>query len=333
MFRIIRAIKAAQTEEQLEAALSVARDIGARGLEVQAVPAVMAAADLKARSALVARFCQKFGIDRLVYHMPFPFDQPGYESLRQFDFCADEAMSALGWRLTKETIDEAAFTAAELGFKTPVLINVHLLGIIKPIEATLEKYKEMILRGEQALINLSQYAAQTARRHKLAPGQIMIVRENNPPSHEGALGLLDFHPAELIRTAQKGIGVNLDFAHFKMCRRYWQSGRGEWPGADLVKDYAGTKITWAEAIKLVAPYLELLHLNDVDSYQKEREGLEVGQGAVPHQEIIPLICAQIPHDIVGTYEMRGGHKDPKAMARSDAQYRKWFEENFDNYFI
>lgn len=334
MPKIIRAVKAAQVENQLKAVLAVARQIGARGLEIQQVPALMAAGPLKERVALVARFCRQFQIDRLAYHFPLPFDNPGYVGLRQFDFGAERSVSALGRRLTEETIDEAALTAVELGLQAPVLVVAHLFGLIRQVKAaSLALYKTMRARGELVLGELAAYAVQAARRQGLPPGQIRIVRENNPPTHEGTLGLLDFHPQELVRTVGQGNGVNLDLAHFEMCRRYWQSGRGEAPGVDLVKAYADALIDWPQAIQLLAQALELLHLNDADSYQKEREGLEIGRGAVPHREIIPLICAQLGRDIMGTYEIRGGHQDPQTMARSDAQYRRWFGDKFDEYFI
>ncbi len=62
------------------------------------------------------------------------------------------------------------------------------------------------------------------------------------------------------------------------------------------------------------------------------EGLEIGKGNFPHSLVIPSICSKLKKDVIGTYEIKYGHKDPESMLRSDQFYRKAFGQNFNEYF-
>lgn len=332
MAQIIRAVKAAQTEHQLEAALDVAKRAGIHGLEIQELPEVMEANPAAERAALVARLAKQAGITHLVYHYPFPLNAKNYaEAVRRYDLCAKD--TGFIEELIQETINEAAAAASLLETTAPVLVNVHLLGYVGKKPLSVETHELLLKRGEKRLLELKNFAIDAAIRAGLGPEQMVIVRENNATFEQnGHTRIIDRHPTDLVRTGPAGIGINIDIAHFEMCRRYWQGGKGEAPGVAFASEHADTSITWAKAIELVAPYLRLMHLNDADSYLPSREGLEIGLGKAPHREIIPLVCKLAARDIVGTYELKGMHHNPERMTRSDAKYREWFGADFEKYF-
>ena len=329
MPKIKRAVKCAAVREQLKEILDIAKETGIHGLEVHQVLPLMEEYSFKERVKIILEIFGKYPLASLAYHFPLPpspaLDDP--EACFKFDLASQEGEYIFD--LTKDTIKEAALLGETLKIKTEIPIVVHLFGFANPEKITIEERNEKLELGEKRLKELKEVADYYSQQ---SGGRVVITRENNPPEHSEIAGLLDFHPKDVSRTIISGIGANLDFAHIWMNILYWKEGKNDLPGPELNKKIY-PRIDLTETIDLLKPGLELIHLNDAGpGYRKEFEGLEIGKGTLPHSFIIPLICSKLNKDIIGTYEIKYGHKEPETVLRSDQFYRNLFGEKFRDYF-
>lgn len=329
MPKIKRALKCAAVKEQLKEVLEIAEKTEIKGLEVQEILPLINEKSFEERGRIIIDVFKKYSLNSLAYHFPLPPKNIAndLQKARLFDIASNEGEYIFD--LTEETIKEAAFVGKELKISSEIPVVVHLFGFVSGKDAD-QKTKERRLKiGEERLKKLKEKADYCSRKFKV---KLTVARENNPPEHEGLPGLLDFHPKEIVRTADLGIANCLDLAHIWLSVLYWKYGKGELPGADLSKILL-PDISLEETAGLIAPSLALLHLNDAGpGFMKVFEGLEAGKGDFPHSFFIPLIYSKLKKDIIGTYEMKYGHLDAKSMLRSDQFYRNLFKEKFSEYF-
>ena len=325
--KIKRAVKCAAIKNQLREALKIAKKAGIRGLEIQEILPLMEEYSFKERGNTIAEAFKNYSLFSLSYHFPIKFLWDDVTEGKRFDLAAKEDSHIFG--LTEDTIKEAALVGKVLNIKTEIPIIIHLFGFVKPDKITIEERKKRLELGEKRLRELKETADYYSQKSGL---KLVITRENNPPEHGKVLGLLDFHPKDLARTSDSGIGTCLDFAHVWLNILYYQNGKGEFPGVDLSKKiYSDIKLE--ETINLLKPSLKLIHLNDAGpGYRKPFEGLEISKGNFSHSLVIPLICSKLEKDLIGTYEIRYGHEDPESMFRSDQFYQRLFKEKFKEYF-
>ncbi len=327
--KIKRALKCAAIKEQLEKVLEIAKGTGIRGLEIQEILPQIEEFSFEKRGKIIIEVFQQYPLTSLAYHFPLPPRSflDDYSKCTKFDLTSKE--SSLIFNLTEDTIKEATLVGQALNIKTEIPIVVHLFGLTTTDKITEEERDKKLNLGEKRLKELKEIADFFSKKSGL---KLVITRENNPPEHGKVQGLLDFHPQDIIRTSDLGIGITLDFAHLWLNMLYWKEGKGELPGVDLSKKLY-RNIDFEETIDLLAPGLNLLHLNDAGpSFRQPFEGLEIGKGNLPHSFVIPLICSKLKKDIIGTYEMKYGHKDPESIFRSDQFYQKLFKEKFKEYF-
>jgi len=331
--KIRRAVKSAQIEDQLKYALEMAKMMNAKGLEVQELEKLMNEQSLERRVRLVEKYCKEYGIRSLAYHFPLRPEWNDLQESKKSDLCFEDMPPIFG--LTKETIEEAALVGNKLDVETEIPIDIHLFGFVEQKKISEKERQKKLEIGEKRLLELKEYADDLSQNFGLTKAGkplLRIVRENEPPEHGLVDGTVDFHPIDIARTAEYGAGTNLDFAHIWQCLLYWKNGKGEFPGVDLSKKLYRTCPDWESIVKVLKPSLRLMHMNDAFNYRKSTEGVEIGNGTLPHKEVIPLICKNLNGDIMGTYEIKYGHTDPESMLRSDEKYREWFGEKFFEYF-
>ncbi|MEM5814767.1 MAG: hypothetical protein QXD77_03035, partial [Candidatus Aenigmatarchaeota archaeon] len=259
----------------------------------------------------------------LAYHYPIKTNRYTMEDAKKYDIASSKDAEIIG--LTKETIKEAAMVGHALGLDR-VIVDAHLFGFVdsNPTEKARGEY---LRTGEANLLGLKKFADDCSATYGC---KVALTRENNPPDHGLLLGTLDFAPQDVVRTANKGIGVCLDFAHIGQLVNYYKRGKGELPGADMSRNLYGD-VTVRGAVEITGEHLALVHINDAYGYMMEGEGVEVGFGNFPHKTAIPLICRKAG-SVIGTYEIKYGHTDPDAMLRCDRKYRKLFGKDFERYF-
>lgn len=326
--KIKRAVKCAAVKPELEKVMEVAKKSGIHGLEVQEIFPLLEEISFEKRGKIIIETLQNYPITSLVYHFPLKYGLEETSFAKKFDLASLEGEYI--FKLTEDTIKEAAFVGDNLNIKEEILINVHLLGFTEQENITFEEREKKLKLGEERLKELTKIADYYSQKFGV---KLALVRENNPPECDEVISMLDQNPKDTLRTAGLGIGVNLDFAHLWLNILYQQNGKGEFPGADFNKKIY-PEINLEKTVKTIAAHLKLLHMNDAGpGYQQEFEGLEIGKGTVTHDVLIPLICENISADVIGTYELKYGHKDPESILRSDLFYRNLFREKFEEYFI
>lgn len=325
--KIKRAIKTAAVAKQIREAVGIAHEADIHGVEIQEIFPIISEISFEKRAKIILEGLGDYRMNNLVYHHPL---RAAYDSVEQ---AGSELDLSFGqgdhyFHLAEETIKEAGYVGRKL--KLPgALINFHLIGFAKPEEITEREMKKKLEVGEKRLVEIKKMADHYSEKYAC---KLTLTRENNPPDHDIALGVLDFDPRDTIRTLKQGVYANLDFAHFWECVRYKENGKGEFPGVDLnISLHPNLGIS--ETIRMIAPGLRLIHINDAGpGYDKNFEGLEIGKGTMPHKEFIESIMASAKNDIVGTYEIKNGHIDPETMLRSDKRYREIFGSKFFEYF-
>ena len=329
MPKIRRAVKCAAVGEQLKETLEIAKRTQIHGLEVHEVLPLMEESSFKERIKIILEVFNKYPLASLAYHFPLPPSPALDDSQNCFKFDLASKEGEYIFDFTKDTVKEAASLGQALKIETEIPVVVHLFGFANPEKITAEERNEKLELGEKRLKELKEVADYYSRQSGV---KVVITRENNPPEHGDIAGLLDFHPKDVSRTIDSGIGANLDLAHIWMNILYWKEGKRELAGPDLNKKIY-PQIDLEETIDLLKPGLRLLHLNDAGpGYRKEFEGLEIGKGTLPHSFIIPLICSKLNTDVIGTYEIKYGHKEPQSVLRSDQFYRNLFGAKFEDYF-
>lgn len=326
--RIKRAVKCAAVKPELEKVIEVAKKSGIYGLEIQEIFPLVEELSFEERGKIIINAFKNFPLTSLIYHFPLKYGLEDTSFAKKFDLASLEGDYI--FKLTRDTIKETAFVGNALNVKEEILANVHLLGFTEQKDITLEEREKKLKLGEERLKELVKIADYYSQKLGI---KLALVRENNPPECDKVISILDQNPKDTLRTASLDIGVNLDFAHLWLNILYQRNGKGEFPGADF-NNKLHSAIDLEETVKNLAPHLKLLHMNDAGpGYQQEFEGLEIGRGTVPHDVLIPLICKNVSTDVIGTYELKYGHKDPESILRSDLFYRNLFKENFEEYFI
>lgn len=327
--KIKRALKCAAIKEQLEEILKIAKKTEIRGLEIQEILPPIEEFSFEQRGKIIIDVFKKYSLNSLAYHFPLPprLFLDDFSKCKRFDLTSEQGSYI--FNLTEDTIREAALVGQALNIKTEIPIIVHLFGLALSDKITEEERNKKLNLGEKRLKELKEVADFFSKKSGL---RLIITRENSPPEHGKVQGLIDFHPQDIIRTTDIGIKTCLDLAHLWLNMLYWKNGKGELLGVDLSKKLY-QNIDFEETIDLLKPSLNLIHLNDAGpSFHQPFEGLEIGKGNLPHSFVIPLICSKLKKDIIGTYEMKYGHKDPKSIFRSNQFYQKLFKEKFKEYF-
>ncbi len=326
--KIKRAVKSAAVDLEIRSAIRVAEKIKARGLEIQEIFPLVENLSFEKRGKIIINAVGDYPPTSLVFHFPLKYGLEDTSFAKTFDLSAPEGEYI--FKLTEDTIKEAAFTGNALNIQNEIPIVVHLLGFAEPEMITIKEREEKLKLGEKRLKVLKEVADFHGQK---AGVRLIIARENNPPECDKIISMLDSNPQDTLRTVNDGVGINLDFAHLWLNILYQQNGKGEFPGVDF-NHKINPVIDLKKTVRLLAPHLKLLHLNDAGpAYMQEFEGLEIGKGNTPHDILIPLICENLTQDIIGTYEIKYGHKDPDSMLRSDLFYKNLFKENFEKYFI
>lgn len=329
--KIKRAVKCAGIESQIKNAIEVAQRADIFGLEIHALTnLLLEKPNFKERGDIVLKGINGYPISSLVYHFPMPSRKilRNLEKVRKYDFTSNE--SSFIFKLTEETIKEAAFVGKALKITEEIPIIIHLNAFVSEEELNLKERERRLNLGEKALIKLKKLADQYSQEFGV---NLVIARENHSPCYGGRIGLLDFSPEDTIKTAKLGIRTVLDFAHIWMNILYHQQNKTNFPGVNFNKKIY-PNVDLDHIIDLLAPSLKVLHLNDAGpkSVTAEFEGLEIGTGSVPHKELITLICKKVKNDIIGTYEIIDGHINPEKIFRSDLYYRNLFKDKFNLYF-
>lgn len=324
--KIKRAVKCAAEKKQLSNILEIAEKTGIHGLEIQEVIPLIKKYAVEKRAEVIINSLKKYPFTSLSYHFPLPENWNDISKNKSFDLAAKEGSYI--FTLTEDTIKEAVLVGKAFKIKTEIPIVVHLFGLVSKDEITLEKRNEKLKLGEKKLLELKEIADYYSKKTGL---KLTITRENHLP-HQNIFSIIDFHPKDIMRTANSGIGTCLDISHLWLTILYYQKGKGNCLGVDFNKTlYPETSLE--EAVALLKPSLKLLHMSDAGpGYQDAFEGLEIGKGNLPHSLVIPLICKSLKEDIIGTYEIKEGHKKPETIFRSDQFYRKLFKEKFKEYF-
>jgi len=324
--KIHRAVKSAAIKKEIIDALKIAERSDIHGLEIQEIIPFIEENDFEKRSQIVLDSVGKYPIKYLAYHYPLKFPFKNSEDLLNIDFAGKKSQYVMD--LAEDTFKEAAYTSARLKIKE-IFVVVHNIGFAAKNEINIDVHDEKMALGEK---NLRELAAIAKHYSDKFDREISLVRENNPPDHGAADGMLDYDPQEIARTVKDGININLDLAHLWMYDLYRQKGKGDFPGVDLTKKIY-PDFDLLDAVKRSAPFLRMLHLNDAGpGYTGKFEGIEIGMGNLPHKEIIETIVQNAASDILGTYEIKYGHIDPETMYRSDLKYREIFGKKFYEYF-
>jgi len=323
--KIKRAVKSAAVADQMESALRIAKRADIKGIEIQEIIPLIEEVDFEKRGRIVADCCKNYSINHLAYHFPIKDRFDNIDFAYKFDLTHEAGSYALN--LIEETIKEAGFAGNALKIEQEIPIIVHLMGFVERI--TLEEKERRMELGEKKLLEVKEMTDFYSAKYGV---RMAVARENMPADHGNVLGILDFNPEDIIRTADAGIGNCLDLSHIWQIKEYYEKGRGEFPGIDLNKK-SFPKVDIEAAVLLLKSSLNIIHLNDNGpGFTKENEGWEIGKGVFPHSSIIPLICRTADRDIIGTYEIKEGHKNPETMFLSDQHMRKIFGKRFNEYF-
>jgi hypothetical protein len=332
--RIQLAVKCSQKPRDLELFLGIAEKHGFTGLELQQVLEIMQKSPINDRIALLAKLTQN-RISRLCYHVPVwfvPMDSTP-EKIKLCDIAGASGNIAI--RLVTDTIIEATEAGIALGLENPVLVNLHLLGLVTRQEASLEKKLAMLQTGLAVLRTLKTFADSYCETRKFTTNglpMVRLVRENNPPFHalwSNIFSLIDFHPNEF--ASSPDAGSNLDLAHYQLYLNYRNNGNDKSPGAEYDR-HLYPHPTWETTIEKVSRNIELLHISDAMGYTSEYEGLPIGKGKIRFHEIVPYICDALSMDVMGTLEIDKQHLDPNLLLESITVLKRMFGREFQKYF-
>jgi len=314
-------VKCAQTKEQLEKAISIAEKYRLQAIEIQEVFNIMESVPTEKRAELVIEYLKNSNIVYIAYHYPVRSRWDSVAEAKNYDLAwgSDKIIE-----LSKETIKEAVFVVHRLELDTIVPVNFHLFRFVEKDKVSREEKEKGLEIGEDSLIQLKNYANELCDEYGLVKSGrplIQITRENNPPDHGFADGLLDYHPLEIIRTKEYGIKNCIDFAHFQQYINYLRYGKGELSGVDLDKEYYPADIDWEFAIETLKDNIILVHVNDAQGYRKEGEGLEVGMGEINYEKVLSLLQKLKNDEIIYTIEIKDGHINWQKVERSIQKLR------------
>lgn len=227
--KIHRAVKIAAKKKEIIDALKVAARCDIYGIEVQEIISLMEKNDFEKRGRIVLDGVGDYPVKHLVYHFPLKFPFRDFDDILNVDFAGKKFQYIMD--LTEETIREAGYVSSHLKLKK-VFVVVHNIGFVARNEVSMEKRDEKMALGEKNLRKLVDVAEYYSSKFNC---EIFLVRENNPPDHGLAEGLLDNDLRDILGTVKNGININLDLAHLWMYDLYRRNGKGEFSGVDLAK--------------------------------------------------------------------------------------------------
>lgn len=253
---------------------------------------------MKDRGQLVIDFCAKNEIDYLTYHSPI--------------FLNGENIWDERWKLEIAksillTAEEVEMVHSKAGFSNKVIIIVHLTNYapIAELPLTANERDKMFEDTDREFRELFQ-------EHLSQRKYCEIAVENAPPVSHGSYKIVGpFHPLEISRFKEYGIGAVLDFAHYSMFSKYLRSGREiYWTNADSeIGSLHRTAPDWHESIRMLSMSLVQLHINDAKGSDTAGEGLPLGAGEIPIVDVLQTIASTIDRRIRGTIEIKNGHLD------------------------
>ena len=253
-------------------------------------------ASMKERAELVIDFCAKNEIEYLTYHSPI--------------FLNGENLWDERWKgeITKSillTVEEAEMVYSNAGLRNKVIVIVHLTNYapMAKLPITPQQRNRMFKDTVREFTNL--YLEELSERK-----YCQIAVENAPPVSHGFYKIVGpFHPLEISKFEEYGIGSVLDFAHYSMFSKYLKSGREIYWG-DAYSDAEALHRTapeWPEAIRMLSKSLVQLHINDARGSDTAGEGLPLGEGEIPIVDILESITSTVDRRIRGTIEIKNGH--------------------------
>lgn len=299
---IILQLKSTQRIADLQSISNIIREIKQtrsykiKGHEIQQLATVMNDTSMNDRGQLVIDFCAENEIEYLTYHSPI--------------FLNGENIWDERWK--REIVNSILLTAEEVemvhskaGFSNKVVVIVHLTNFAPIAELPLTT-RERDKMFEDTAREFTELFQEHLRERKYCE----IAVENAPPVSHGSYRIIGpFHPLEISRFREYGIGAVLDFAHYSMFSKYMQSGREIYWTDDVseTRSLHRTAPDWHEAIRMLSRSLVQLHINDARGSDTAGEGLPLGEGEIPIVDVIQTIASTIDRRIRGTIEIRNGH--------------------------
>jgi hypothetical protein len=200
------------------------------------------------------------------------------------------------------TGQEADLVDEQLSLKSEPIVIVHLTNFIPisrlPISAA-DKF-EMMKKTEAGLLTVYE------KEFKDLCGCKVAV-ENSYPKYDNGYAITGpFHPKEIIRLHQCGIGTVLDLSHYQLYSNYITHGTGNQCG-DLDRQIYGSAPAWQECIAILSSSLLQLHISNARGMNEEGEGLPVDQGEIEILGLLSLVSSSIKRLIQGTIELGEGH--------------------------
>jgi hypothetical protein len=309
-----------------------------RGHEVHQTKRNMDRLSLKERALMVSNFCSKNEIEYLTYHVPV-FRNEGQGLIdERTDKQADDSILA--------TLNEAEMVFDEAGIEDKVAIVHHLPSVIGSDEIPhLNSYQKF-----QILENAERHLLDFYRRNSNYFSSFAIFTlENVFPKYftttENYATINMFHPIEMIRLREHGIGVTFDLSHYNIYSNYLTYGKGNLVG-DLDRQIYGPRApSWNECIDLFGNSLSQLHISGGKGADSSGEGLILTDGEIPVIAILTYIkYRNISNGQVGyarthnarddrviraTIELKEGHLYGGKLQRTAVE---WLLTNADNVF-
>jgi hypothetical protein len=307
-----------------------------RGHEIHQIRRNLERRTWRERALMVSSFCSRNEIEYLTYHVPVSrnegrglIDERSYEQ-------ADDSILA--------TLNEVEMVYEETGFKDKVVIVHHLPSVIGSEEIPhLDSDQKF-----QILENAERHLLDFYRRNSNYFSSIAILTlENVFPKYftnkENYATINMFHPIEMIRLREHGIGVTFDLSHYNIYSNYLSYGEGNRVG-DLDRQiYGATAPTWNECIDLFGDSLFQLHISGGKGADSSGEGLIFTDGEVPVIAILTYIkyCifsneqvryarshnARDDRVIRATIELREGHLYGGKLQRTAVEWLLTHAEN------
>ena len=261
------------------------------------------------RAKLVIDFCAKNEIEYLTYHSPI--------------FLNGENIWDERWKseITKSillTVEEAEMVHSNAGLRNNVIVIVHLTNYAPMTELPISTQQRNRMFDDTTREFTKLYLEELSQRK-----YCQIAVENAPPVSHGTYKIVGpFHPLEISRFEESGIGSVLDFAHYSMFSKYLKSGREiYWGDADSeIEAVHRTAPEWPEAIGMLSKSLVQLHINDAKGSDTAGEGLPLGAGEIPIVDMLQSIASTIDRRIRGTIEIKNGHLNNNRLQSEAADW-------------
>jgi hypothetical protein len=264
------------------------------------------------RARAVSSFCSKNDIEHITYHAPILRNEGQSLLVERSNDKANDSLLA--------TLREAELVHTECGLRHRVTIVYHLPSVIsfKQIPNLNKVLKFKILQNSE----LDFLEFQDRKRDYFESFATLTVENVFPKyfttgSKYSTINM--FHPLELIRLSEFGIGVTFDFSHYNIYRSCLAFRNGN-AILDLDKQIYGTTApSWEGCINIFGKSLRQLHINDGTGTSPAGEGLMLGEGEIPVLPVLRHIhyglLKKTERTIQGTIELVNGHLDEGKIQR------------------